>query len=178
MSSRALALPAAIMVSVSLALGGCDVVQRTGAVAIIDGRPLSAQEVAETTKQYNEHLVTDPSQQLTESRAAGTLVLARFVVAHVEQTGSWKPDPQYNSNLAKIPNATENTKNLLKFISIQNANVLTQQDVDAIIATMKKSKIEMDPRYGKFDPNQGGFVNEKDNWIVTPPTGSPTQPGQ
>jgi hypothetical protein len=183
MTRRALALPAAVMVAASLALGGCDVLQRPGAVAIVNGKAISAQEVAETTRQYNAHLVTEPTQKLTEARAAGTLVLAEFVVAHVESTGSWKPDARYNSDLVKIPDATQNTRNLLKFVSITSANTLTQQDVDAILATMKKAKIEMDPRYGTFDAEQGGFVDTKNNWIVPPPTptgpgGAPPQPGQ
>ncbi len=183
MTRRGPTLPVAVLIAVSLALGGCDVAQRSGAVAIIDGKAISVQDVAETTKQYNAHLVTDPTQQLTEAKAAGTLVLARFVVAHVESTGSWKPDARYNSDLAKIPDATESTKNLLKFIAISNAKALTQQDVGAILATMKKAKIEMDPRYGTFDADQGGFVEVQNNWIVPTPTpsarpGAPPQPGQ
>jgi len=183
MTRRGRALPAAALVAVSLALGGCSVVQRTGAVAVIDGKAISVQDVAETTKQYNAHLVTDPTQQLTEAKAAGTLVLAKFVVAHVESTGSWKPDARYNSDLTKIPDATPSTQNLLKFIAISSANALTEQDVAAILATMKKARIEMDPRYGRFDADQGGFVDVQNNWIVPPPTptapaGAPTQPGQ
>jgi len=183
MTRRGLALPASVLVVVTLALGGCGVAQRAGAVAIVDGKAVSVQDVAETTKQYNAHLVTDPSQQLTEARAAGTLVLAKFVVARVESTGAWKPDARYNSDLAKIPDATPSTQNLLKFIAISSAKVLTQQDIDAILAAMKKAKIEMDPRYGKFDADQGGFVDVQKNWIVPTPTpsapaGAPPQPGQ
>ncbi len=165
---RGVLLPAAALVT-ALALGGCSVAQRAGSVAIVNGTPISAEAVAKTTQQYNSALVTDPSAKLTEAKAAGTLVIARFVVDYAARTGVWKPDPRYNSDLAKIPDATEDTKNLLKFIAISSSNVLAQKDVDAILETMKKADIQMDPRYGKFDATAGGFVSADHNWLAPAP---------
>ena len=178
MTRRGLGLSAALIVA-SLSLGGCEVVQRSRTAAFVNGQAISVEDVAETTRQYNQFLVTDPSQQLTEARAAGTLVLAGFVVAHVEKAGTWKPDARYVSDLAKVPDASEHTKELLKFVSISNAKALTPQDVAQIIATMSAAKIEMDPRYGTFSPTDGGFVQQQPNWVVPTPTATaPAQPGQ
>ena len=178
MTGRGLGLSAALIVA-SLSLGGCEVVQRSHTAAFVNGQAISVQDVAETTRQYNQYFVTDPSQRLTEAKAAGTLVLAGFVVAHVEKAGTWKPDARYVSDVAKVPDASEHTKELLKFVSISSAKVLTPQDVAQIIATMSAAKIEMDPRYGTFSPTDGGFVQQRPDWIVpTPAATAPAQPGQ
>ncbi len=177
MTRRGAALPAAALIAASLVLGGCTVAQRAGSVAFIDGKPISVQDVATTTRQYNMALVKDPAGQLTEAKAAGTLVIASFVVDYANATGVWKPDARYNSDLAKIPDATESTKNLLKFVAISSANVLAQKDVDAILASMQKADIEMDPRYGVFDAEAGGFVNPEHNWLV-PQSGPAAPQGQ
>ena len=58
MTGRGLGLSAALIVA-SLTLGGCEVVQRSRTAAFVNGQAISVQDVAETTRQYNQFLVTD-----------------------------------------------------------------------------------------------------------------------
>ncbi|MEO7060243.1 MAG: hypothetical protein ABI083_11015 [Lapillicoccus sp.] len=155
----------------------CSTLEKAKSAAIVNGVPISTTDVAETTKQYNEFVATDQSgtPKYTEARTVGTLVLAGFIIQHVEAKGSWKPDVAYNNLLSTVPGATPTTIELLKFVSITGGNALAQTDVDAILATMAKAKVEVDPRYGVFDPTQGGFKDRDLNWIKPVPAGqSPT----
>lgn len=168
--TRALALATSALVAVSVGLTGCTTLEKAHSAAIVNGTPISDSELAEANQQYNTQLATSADQQITESQTLGLLVLAPFVLPQVAKSGSWKPDARYNSALLKIPDATQATKDFLATsIAVQ---ALTQQDIDAILAELKTAKVELDPRYGTFDPAIGGSIATIKNWVK--PTASAT----
>ena len=169
---RALALG---VTGVALVVGtsACSTIDKAQSVAIVNGSPIYRSDVATATEQINRFVVKGQGQAYTEKQAVSTLVLSEFVIPYVTAKGSWKPDKAFTDQLAAVPGATSSTIELLKFNAITSGSSLTQGDVDGIIAEMKKADVQVDPRYGVFDPAQGGFSERGLNWIKPSATGAP-----
>ena len=130
------------------------------------------------TKQYNDTLSTSAQDRLQEPQTLGLLILAPFVLNQAKASGSWVPDERYNAALAKVPDALPGTKDLIGVSIALQPGILTDADVTAIVDGLKKANVQLDPRYGTFDPSTGGFLAPDNNWIrptATPaPGGAPT----
>lgn len=169
---RAVALSAAALVALSFGLGGCTTLEKARSAAIVNGTPISDADVAQATKEYNQNLATTPAEQIQESQALSLLVLAPFILGQVKRSGSWTPDAQYNNAMLKLPNASAATKDLVATSLAVRA--LSRADVDVILGELKKAKVDLDPRYGTFDPATGGSTATVNNWIKPNPTPSTT----
>lgn len=167
----------AAAIGIAFGAGACSTLDKAKSVAIVNGEQITVAQVAEATKQYNQFVATPGGKPvLTETRTADELVLAKFINDYVESTGKWKPDAAYNNLLGTVPGASDSTIQLLKFDAITSGNTLTQPDVDAILAVMAKSTVEVDPRYGAFDAKQGGFTARNLNWIKPVPADENPEP--
>jgi len=181
MTSRRLALPAAALVA-ALLLGGCGLVQRQHAAAVVNGHAITSAEVSEATRQLNT-LIKDPAQQVTERQTAALLVLAPFILDVAARTGTWAPDNTYNTNLARIPDPAPSTITLLQTqlaisVMARDETVLQQAFTEA-----SKADIQLDPRYGRLTLPEGRFEPSAPNWIrpVTDPNAPAStdqQPGK
>ena len=170
-----LAAPAAALVVASLALGGCSELQKQSSAAIVDGRVISDADVAQATQEYNDHIAASAQERAPENRVLSLLILAPFVLEQVQSSGSWKPDDAYNTIMAKVPNASPGTVQVVK--TMQAGRSFTPADVSAIVARLKAAKIELDPRYGTFDPTTGGTNPTVNNWIKPAPAPTAAQTG-
>jgi hypothetical protein len=170
---------AAVLLAVAVALTGCSAVAKARSAAFVDGQAISDTEVAQVTKQYNDTLSTSAQDRLQEPQTLGLLILAPFVLNQAKASGSWVPDERYNAALAKVPNASEGTRNLIGVSIALQPGILNDQDVTAIVAALQKADVQLDPRYGVFDPSTGGFHAADNNWIrptavaTTAPSGAP-----
>jgi hypothetical protein len=147
----------------ALALTGCTTFQKGSTAAFVDGQPISRSEVAQVTQQYNDNLSTSAQDRLQEPQTLGLLILAPFVLDQAKASGSWVPDERYNAALAKVPNASPGTKDLIGVSIALQPGVLSDKDVTAIVAALKKADVQLDPRYGTFDPSTGGFLPPNNN---------------
>jgi hypothetical protein len=154
----------------ALALTGCTTFQKGSTAAFVDGQPISTSEVAQVTQQYNDNLSTSAQDRLQEPQTLGLLILAPFVLDQAKASGSWVPDERYNAALAKVPDASQGTKDLVGVSIALQPGVLSDADVTAIVAALKKADVQLDPRYGTFDPSTGGFLPPNNNWIRPTPT--------
>ncbi len=162
---------------IALSAGACGTLDKAHSVAIVNGQQITVSQVAEATKQYNEFVAAKSGKApLTEVRTVSTLVLAGFIIDYVTGTGKWKPDVAYNNLLSTVPDASPSTIQLLKFDAITGGSTLTQPDVDAILAVMAKTKVEVDPRYGTFDAAQGGLKARSLNWMKPVPADQNPEP--
>ena len=170
---------AAVLLAVAVALTGCTAVAKARSAAFVNGQAISDAEVAQVTKQYNETLSTSAQDRLQEPQTLGLLILAPFVINQAKASGSWVPDQRYNAALAKVPSASDGTKNLIAVSIALQPGILNDQDITAIVDALKKANVQLDPRYGTFDPSTGGFHAPVDNWIrstataTTAPSGAP-----
>lgn len=165
---------AAVLLAVAVALSGCSAVAKARSAAFVNGQAISDAEVAQVTTQYNETLSTSAQDRLQEPQTLGLLILAPFVLNQARASGSWVPDERYNAALAKVPSASDGTKNLIAVSIALQPGILKDQDVTAIVDALKKADVQLDPRYGVFDPSTGGFQAPNNNWIK--PSGSTSAP--
>ncbi|MGV1009230.1 MAG: hypothetical protein ACOYBY_11570 [Dermatophilaceae bacterium] len=170
MTARRLAINAVGMLAALVLVASCTAVRLPGAAAIIDGQPITTQDVATTTDQIN-GVIQDPSQHFTETQTVYWLVIAPFVNEKAAATGRWTPDEAFNTVLAAIPNPTEQTVAVVKAQSA--ANALTQQDVQGVLAQIEAADIQIDPRFGSIDTQTGAWVKPDPNWIK--PTATATR---
>ncbi|MEI2826649.1 MAG: hypothetical protein V9F04_09725 [Dermatophilaceae bacterium] len=156
----------------SLGLTACAGAGRPGTVAEVNGTTISAKALAKTTEQIR---LIDP--KVTESATLAWMILTPFVNAKVAEKQAWLPDEEYNARLEQIPGATDLTKGVLQ----ANTSVayLAAADKEDILDQLAKASVQVDPRFGSFDPDRAAFVMKTPNWIVPPaaPTG-PAAPAQ
>lgn len=170
-SRRAGGLAAAVLAAI-LALTGCTTFDKVSTAAFVNGTAISDATVADVTRQFNTNLATTADQKIQESQALGVLILSPFVLSQVKSSGSWAPDARYNAALQKVPDATQATKDFVATsIILAQGGPLTQTDVTAILAQLKKADVVLDPRFGTWDPATGGFLPSQDNWLK--PTATP-----
>ncbi|WP_295700282.1 hypothetical protein [Lapillicoccus sp.] len=164
-------------IGIALSAGACGTLDKAHSVAVVNGQAISVSDVATATQQYNEFVASKSGKAPnTEARTVTVLVLAGFIIDYVTATGKWKPDVAYNNLLSTVPDASPSTVELIKFDAITGGNTLTQPDVDAILAVMAKTKVEVDPRYGTFDASQGGLRPRDLNWMKTVPADQNPEP--
>lgn len=163
---------AAAALAAILALTGCTTYDKVSTAAFVNGTAISDATVAEVTDQFNNGLATTADQKIKENQALGVLILAPFVLGQVKASGSWTPDARYNTALQKIPDATQATKDFIATsIVLAQGGPLTETDVTAILDQLKKADVVLDPRFGTWDPDTGGFLQPQDNWLK--PTATP-----
>lgn len=173
---RRLVGAAVALLALALALTGCTTLEKTRTAAFVNGQAISDATVAETARQFNDNLATDGQNKVQESQVLGLLILSPFVLNQVRSSGSWAPDARYNAAVAKIPDATQATKDFIATsIVVGQGGPLTDKDVTAILGEMKKANVVLDPRYGTWDPSSGAFNAPSENWIKPVPTASATQ---
>ena len=82
-------------------------------------------------------------------------------------------DAAIDARLEQIPGATDLTKGVLQ----ANTSVayLAAVDKEDILDQLAKASVQVDPRFGSFDPDRAAFVMKTPNWIVPP--AAPTGPG-
>ena len=181
-----MAAGAALIAAAALSLGGCTTLDKAQSAAIVNGVAIPNSEVGQATAQLNQSLVTDPSQKIAEAQVVNLLVLSKVVLPLSGQPGFWTPDAQYNAVLAKLPDASQSSKDVvatsLFFNQLQNSG--TDAELSAVKSAVKKATIELDPRFGTFDAASLGPVPLGNNWIKptpsaaassTAPAGSPGQ---
>ena len=179
MRGRRIGVLAAAVLAVTLAVTGCTTFQKASTAAFVNGAAISDSTVAQVVSQFNDNLATSDQQKVTESQVLGVLILAPFVLGQVKSSGSWAPDARYNTALQKIPDATQATKDFLATsVVLQQGGPLTENDVTAILDQLQKADVVLDPRFGTWDPNTGGFLTQDNNWIKpTAAPGSGATPG-
>lgn len=166
----------AAAVGIALGASACSTLAQAQSAAIVNGHEITVSELAETTQQYNQFLNT--GKKLSEADVLGGLLLARFAVPAGESTAGWKPDSTYTGLLAKVPNASPETTELIKLVSIGQAGLLQggTPTIDRAMADAKKAKIEVDPRYGVFSASELTLGTPAPNWIKPVPAGQDPGP--
>lgn len=171
MTARRLASPLVVAFAALLALAGltaCGAAGNPSTAAVVGDRVITTEQVATTAHQINS---TKDLQAATGTVSEQTvlywLVVSGFVEQRVAQTGSWKPDDQYNSLVAMVTAPTPET---LEFLRTNSAvSSMSADDKQAVVAAMQQATIAMNPRYGQINLQNGGLVPLSEPWIKAPP---------
>ncbi|MEP7191791.1 MAG: hypothetical protein ABI903_02885 [Actinomycetota bacterium] len=161
-----MARAAAALLGGALVLSACGV-QQAGAAAIVNGTPISDKDVQSVAVQLN--ALPQVQQKLTPSIVLLNLILAPYVLAEADRTGKGVPEAEVRKVVAKVHNPSPST---MDFVRMQLAiPSLDEASRASILATLGKTKITVNPRYGTFDVKAADILPTSPNWIK--PTASP-----
>jgi hypothetical protein len=151
---------AVVLLCATLALSACGA-QQAGAAAIVNGTAISDNDVQTVAVQLN--ALPQVQQKLTPSVVLLNLILAPYVLAEADRAGKRVPEAEVRKVVAKIPNPSSAT---MDFVRMQLAiPSLSEASKASILATLGKTKITVNPRYGTFDVKQAAITPTSPNWI-------------
>ncbi|HEX2705378.1 MAG TPA: hypothetical protein VHM65_06435 [Candidatus Lustribacter sp.] len=165
-STRALLVGAVAALGLGLTLSACSVVDKAHAAAVVDGRVIEESAVDASVAQLRSVEVT-----VGPGVVLGMLILAKPVADQVSASGSWKPDAAYNAFLARIPDPTPATVEVVRTNSALSA--LTADDQKAVLAALRSMTVTVNPRYGSFNASTGQIAPLLPAWIRKPATPVP-----
>ena len=164
----------AIALAGILALSACSGSTSAETAAVVDGRVITEQEVREATSQINKAF--NPQQPLTAAQTLTLLIRAPYINEAAAAAGRAQSESAARAALKDFPETPADST-----VEILQAEASLQQVDDAGRQELTKKFAEIDmkinPRYGRFDPQQASLVATSPNWLV-PAAGAPAQPAQ
>jgi len=167
----------AIALAGILALSACSGSTSAETAAVVDGRVITEQEVREATSQINRAF--NPQQPLTAAQTLTLLIRAPFINEAAAAAGRAQSESAARAALKDFPETPADST-----VEILQAEASLQQIDDAGRQELTKQFAEADmkinPRYGRFDPQQASLVATSPNWLVpaAPAASAPAQPAQ
>lgn len=164
-----IARPITALAAAALSLTGCGMAQEGGALAIVDGRTITAQQAQDAID------ALEPVMQgkIETGQIVNVLIMAPAVVERAESTGHWVPDTNYTNIMSGFVNPSPDVDNIVKFLLITRDNVLTPDDIEAVRHRLQQADVRLNPRFGTFSvdaPPALGIRPVQPNWIVPTPT--------
>ena len=140
--------------------------QQPGAAGIVNGSAISEKDVQAVTAEFN---ALPRKEKATPRDVLYSLILAPYILTEADHAGKNVSDAQarqaYGIPAASLSPAT------MDFLRLQlEIPTLDEASKTAILATVAKAKITVNPRYGTFD-KEAGVLPTSPNWIK--PTTSP-----
>ncbi|MDT0213281.1 hypothetical protein Q9R29_05235 [Rothia sp. ARF10] len=164
----------AIALAGILALSACSGSTSAETAAVVDGRVITEQEVREATSQINKAF--NPQQPLTAAQTLTLLIRAPYINEAAAAAGRAQSESAARAALKDFPETPADST-----VEILQAEASLQQVDDAGRQELTKKFAEIDmkinPRYGRFDPQQASLVATSPNWLV-PAASAPAQPAQ
>lgn len=167
----------AIALAGILALSACSGTTSAETAAVVDGRVITEQEVREATSQINKAF--NPQQPLTAAQTLTLLIRAPYINEAAAAAGRAQSESAARAALEDLPEEPADST-----VEILQAEASLQQVDDAgrQALTQKFAEVDMkiNPRYGRFDPQQASLVATSPNWLVpaAPAASAPAQPAQ
>lgn len=167
----------AIALAGILALSACSGTTSAETAAVVDGRVITEQEVREATSQINKAF--NPQQPLTAAQTLTLLIRAPYINEAAAAAGRAQSESAARAALKDLPEEPADST-----VEILQAEASLQQVDDAgrQALTQKFAEVDMkiNPRYGRFDPQQASLVATSPNWLVpaAPAASAPAQPAQ
>jgi hypothetical protein len=157
-AARALAvlMGATLAVSTLSACGN----QQPGAAGIVNGTAISEKEVQTVMAEFN---ALPRKEKATPRDVLYSLILAPYILTEADRAGKNISDAQARQAFG-IP-AGSLSAATMDFVRLQQElPTLDQASKLAILATVAKAKITVNPRYGTFDKD-AGVLPTSPNWI-------------
>ena len=146
--------PIVLALGASLLLSACDPKQSDTA-AVVNETVINEDDVQTVTRQLNSQ--NQGGQPYTTSDALVGLILVPFVLAEGNRQKKVVPDEQVLQRIGKIASPTAATANFVKMqLVLQQLDPASQNVVGA---QLDRSKIVVNPRYGRYIPKRGLVPN-------------------
>ena len=151
----------ALTLGAAMSLSACG---QTGTAAVVDGQTISEDEANTAAVQINEAL--KPPQPFTADQAVAYLVLAPSAMQYAADHGF----PQTESAARASVKLSDPAPATLRIIQTSNVfQAMSPQDNIAYSAKVAELKVQVNPKYGVFDPtNQSILVPVQPNWLTSP----------
>lgn len=153
----------AIALAGILALSACAGPTSAETAAVVDGRVITEQEVREATSQINRAF--NPQQPLTAAQTLTLLIRAPYINEAAAAAGRAQSESAARAALKDFPETPADST-----VEILQAEASLQQVDDAGRQELTEKFAELDmqinPRYGTFDPAQAALVADRPNWLV------------
>jgi hypothetical protein len=150
-------LLAAVIAAAALVLTGCG---RADTAAVVDGHVITESGVLAASEQVAQYA----TQPLPPADIVNRLVVLPPVLEVLEERGVTISDAAARSAVSGI---TDPAPYLLDLARLDLAiGQMTQEDMQNVIARLQEAEVEVNPRYGTFDPQQAAVVATQPDWIV------------
>ncbi len=124
------------------------------AVAVVDGRAVTSDQLAKATDQYNAFARSAGGTEVTQTQILPYLIQSRIIVPWAEQTGGWKPDASYAQVLSRVQDPAPETKDLFEAIVVAgqaSQGGLSQSAAQSLQQAVQTADVTVSPRYGTFE---------------------------
>ncbi|MFN8097249.1 MAG: hypothetical protein U0Q21_03045 [Dermatophilaceae bacterium] len=152
----------------TLVLGGCGSgIGGADVAARVNGHDISEATARTTAAQINEAF--DLQQPLTTGQAATWLVKAPFILDVAQAKGQPVPAAAARESLTKVDPSDATVEVVRANYALYQMEQTDPTMIDQVIAELKKAKITVNPRYGRFDAATLEMVPVTPNWVVGQP---------
>jgi len=152
-------LLAVAIAAAALALTGCG---RADTAAVVDGHVISQSGVLATSEQVAQYA----SQPMPTGDLINRLVVLPAVLDVLGERGVTISDAAARSAVGAIDNPTPYLLDLARLdLAIGQ---MTQEDMVEVTSRLLEADVEVNPRYGTFNPEQAAVVATSPDWIADP----------
>jgi hypothetical protein len=152
-------LLAAVIAAAVLALSACG---RADTAAVVDGQVISESGVLATSEQVAQYA----SQPMATRDLINRLVVLPAVLEVLEERGVTISDAAARSAVAGIDDPTPYLLDLARLdLAIGQ---MTQEDMVEVTSRLGEADVQINPRYGTFNPDQALVVPTQPDWLADP----------
>ncbi len=159
-----------LAVAASLSVSACGTGAGPGVAAVTDGQVIHESDLDDIAADFSR---VQGAQAPSRSEMVALLVARPYVLQSLSSKGTALTEQGVRELLGQeLPDPSEATVRYIQAASSQQQ--LDQAAVQQIQQTMAAADIEVNPRYGEFEPGQG-LVPPQENWILSAtPQANPT----
>ncbi len=167
---------AALAVGAALVLAGCGGPAGPDRAAVVDGRVISETAVQSAMSEVNSMKPALLQDQLTPTGTLTALVQAPVVLNYLSGLGVNVSESVAMADAEKrgVPNPSDSTLEILKFAAAigmaQTEGKLTDTDAQALTQQLQGLSIDVNPRYGTFNPQSATVELTTPAWLKPLPT--------
>ena len=171
--SRVARMAAALTLAVaaSFTVSACGAGPGPGVAAVTDGQVIREADLDAIAADFAK---VQGAQAPSRSDMVALLVARPYVMEALSGTGQALTEEGVRQLLSsELPEASDATVRYIQAATSQQR--LDQASAAQVQQAMASADIEVDPRYGEFDPNQG-IVQPQENWIAPLDSQAPQTP--
>ena len=169
---------AALAVGAALVLAGCGGPAGPDRAAVVDGRVITETAVQSAMSEVNSMNPALLQDKLTPTGTLTALVQAPVVLDFLSGLGVKVSESvaMADANKRGVNDPSDSTLEILKFAAAiglaQNEGKLTDSDAQALTQKLQSLSIDVNPRYGTFNPQTAAVELTTPGWVKPLPTAS------
>jgi hypothetical protein len=170
---------AALAVGAALVLAGCGGPAGPDRAAVVDGQVISETAVQSAMSEVNSMNPGLLQDKLTPTGTLTALVQAPVVLDYLSDLGVKVSESVALADAQQrgVRDPSDSTLEILKFASAigmaQNEGKLTDTDAQALTQKLQGLKVDVNPRYGTFNPQSAAVELTTPGWVKPLPVATP-----